>query len=161
MRQPRRRIKWFLSHRPTNESGQVAAGECLRHTWLATDIPPAGAYDAAAAYRLARDNGHLHRDSKAPLGAWLYWTGGSDGHGHTALAAKRRRIASTDVKGDATVGIVPQSYPETNWGLHYEGWSDWYGVTFTVGTLRHRKIAALRKRIRSLRQSIGKIKRHK
>lgn len=154
MRSPRKRLKWFLNNRPIDD------GMCLNHTWRATDIPNGGRPSAASALAWTRQAGKLRTDGKAPFGAWLYWSGGSDGNGHVALSARGKRIASTDVKGPATTGVVEQSWPVTHWGLRYEGWTDWYGVTFTVGTFRQRRLAVLRKRVKALRAQIGKLKRH-
>ena len=146
MRHPKARIKWFLSHRPPE------VGLCLRHTWQATDIPAAGSASAAEAVAYIRDHGHLHEHSNAPKGAWVLWTGGSNGYGHAALAMSRNRIASTDVKGPATVGVVDESWPSNHWGLHYAGWSDWYGVPFTVGPAWRRHLHTLRRRIARIRR---------
>lgn len=154
MRGPKERIKWFLNHPPRNSAGNVAAGQCLRHTWLATDIPAVGSPDADAAYRYVLGKGKLHRNKKAPVGAWMFWTGGSEGHGHVAIAMSGNRIASTDVNGPATTGVRPENWIEQNWGQHYEGWTDWYGVPFPVGS-------AWRLRIHKLKAQIGRIrKRH-
>lgn len=131
MRSVEERIKWFLTHAPRNSEGVVAAGQCLHHTWEATDIPPAGAADANACVALVRQAGKLHTDRNPPLGAWPLWT--SSNHGHAALTSGPGRIASVDVDGPASTGIVDLSYPEVMWGHTYAGWTDWYGQTFDVG----------------------------
>jgi hypothetical protein len=67
----------------------------------------------------------------------VLWT--SSTYGHAALSLGKHtvygwRIASTDVKGPATVGKVALNYPVTNWGHVYAGWTDWWGgETYPVG----------------------------
>lgn len=118
------RIHWFLTNHPS------AVGQCLRHTWQATDLPPVGMPDANAGWAHVRANGQLHRDGQPPRGAWVWWA--SPTHGHVALSLGDGFIASTDVRGPATVGRVPIDYPVNVWGHRYVGWSDWYGQTFQV-----------------------------
>jgi hypothetical protein len=43
------------------------------------------------------------------------------------------KIASVDVKGPQTTGVVSRDFPEREWGHTYEGWSRYYGVEFAVG----------------------------
>lgn len=124
MRTVAERIEWFREHKPS------AVGMCLRHTWLATDIPSVGMPDANAGAAYVRKHKRMHTDRKPPRGAWVWWA--SSNHGHVAIALGDERIVSTDVYGPATVGTVHQSFPETSWGQTYIGWSKWYGVPFAV-----------------------------
>lgn len=119
-----KRIDWFLEHNPS------AVGMCLNHTWLATDIPPAGCADANACVDYVRKHGELRDSRKAPRGAWVLYR--SSTYGHAALSLGDGKIASTDVNGPATTGKVPLDYPMTHWGHSYAGWTDWYGVRFPV-----------------------------
>lgn len=120
------RIKWFLSHKPDEE------GQCLHHVWEATAIPEQGIPNANEGWQYAARNGQLHAgDRSSPRGSWVYWSNAT--FGHVALSLGDGRIASTDVEGAATTGIVPLSWVETNWGQSYRGWTDWFGEFFDVG----------------------------
>lgn len=120
------RIHWFLTTKPPG------VGMCLRHTWLATDLPYVGIPDANAGWAYVKGNGKLYpKDRKPPRGAWVWYA--SPTHGHVGISLGDGVIASTDVNGPATTGRVQLSYPETVWGHRYVGWSDWFGESFTVG----------------------------
>lgn len=119
------RIKWFLSHNPAEE------GQCLHHVWEATDIPEQGIPNANEGWQYIARNGYLHRDRNPLKGAWVWYANST--FGHVALSDDHGLIDSTDVDGAATVGRVPLSWPEQNWGQRYVGWSSWFGESFDVG----------------------------
>jgi hypothetical protein len=146
MRSINERIDWFRSHTPS------AVGMCLRHTWLATDIPAVGLPDANAGVAYVKKHHKLHTDRHPPRGAWVWWT--SSTHGHVCLSLGDGRILSTDVKGPATTGVVGLSFPETQWGQRYAGWSSWYGVSFTVASDRRER---LQRRVMSLRKQLARV----
>ncbi len=123
-RKPNERIDWFLSNKPVKE------GRCLEHTWNATAIPSVGCDDANAGVAVVKNAGEM-RSGPPPRGAWCWWT--SVDHGHAALSMGDGNIASVDVAGPATTGVVPLSYPVEKWGHTYQGWSSFYGVEFDVG----------------------------
>lgn len=118
------RIHWFLTNHPGT------AGMCLRHTWQATAVPYVGIPDANAGWAYVKVNGHLHTDRNIPRGAWVWYS--SPSHGHVGIALGDGMLASTDVHGPGTTGRVPDTWPEQIWGHTYQGWSDWYGETFTT-----------------------------
>jgi hypothetical protein len=94
--------------------------------WKACRIPYTNSPDAAAAYRKAHDAGYIHTDDNPPRGAIVYWTGGSAKHGHVAisLGGSPVKIATTDAKPTGTeTGEHLLSWPRTQWGLTYKGWS--------------------------------------
>lgn len=103
------------------------AGMCLQWTRVQYGIA-AKHPDAAAAARSAT---RMHRgDRNPPRGVPVFWTGGSDGHGHVAIALGGGTIRSTDAAGAGRIGTVPLSWPEDRWGLTYVGWAeDLNGVT--------------------------------
>lgn len=139
MRSVHDRIAYFRAHPP------AAAGLCLRHTWQATDIPAVGMADANAGVELVKRAGYLHADRNPPRGAWVWWT--SPTHGHVCLSLGGDRILSTDVNGPATTGTVDLSFPETQWGHTYAGWSNWYGEAFTTARTRRRWLRRLLDRL--------------
>jgi len=59
----------------------------------------------------------------APPGALLFWSGGSAGHGHVAIAVGDGSCFSIDISGPGTVSRVPERMIGTLWGLPYKGWS--------------------------------------
>lgn len=124
VRGPKERIDWFLSNSPEDE------GRCLEHTWHATELPPVGCDDANHGVRVVKE-AHEMRSGDPPRGAWVWWT--SDTHGHAALSMGNGKIASVDVKGPKTTGVVSINFPENEWGHTYQGWSRYYGVEFAVG----------------------------
>ncbi len=135
-RSPNDRIKWFLSNKPSD------VGMCLNHTWIATDIPSANCADANAGVELVRAHKEM-RSGPPPRGAWCWWT--SSNHGHAALSVGNGKIASVDVNGPQTTGVVSLSYPVDVWGHVYQGWSDFFGVRFDVGGDEERRSADRRR----------------
>lgn len=126
MRGPKARIKWFLSNKPGR------GGLCARHTWhsLGPGVPALGAPDANAVVRISKAKGHLHagrKKRKPPKGAVVLWSGGRGRHGHAALSMGNGKIASTDVHGANTVGVVDLGWVERHWHYKYEGWLAFYG----------------------------------
>lgn len=98
---------------------------CAQHVRLALAAPLIHAPDATAAY-MKTPPVQVKYQHPAPRGTIHYWTGGAAGHGHVALALGDGRVASVDVNGSRTVGIVPLGWFGTHWpNLKYKGWS-WY-----------------------------------
>lgn len=106
-------IKWMNAHR------EGRAGWCLwtvQEAYAAPHVTP----DAAAAWRVSA---HKHHDDRPPRGALVYWTGGSAGHGHVAIALGDDMILSTDLPRWGSIGHTHLSTPRLKWGLHYAGWT--------------------------------------
>lgn len=125
---------WPAVQAARNQSEQGPAqdsGMCLRMVRECYGIGPVFA-DAAGAWRGAT---HKHGpDSPAPRGFPVFWTGGSSGHGHVAIATGDGRCWSTDILRPGMFDLVPISLIHTRWGLTYVGWSqDLNGVTITHG----------------------------
>lgn len=130
MRNYEERLKWFLNTRPQD------VGMCANHVARALDVPFIGADDATEAYEIILAAGHINTTSPVPTGAVMFWTGGGEGHGHVALrhpdGIKTSLVASTDVNGPRTTGVVPFSWFAQNWpNLKYRGWSWYWGNTNT------------------------------
>lgn len=59
----------------------------------------------------------------APPGALVFWSGGSRGHGHVAIAVGDGTCFSIDIGGPGTVTRVPTDTISRRWGMPYLGWS--------------------------------------
>lgn len=59
----------------------------------------------------------------APPGCLLYWGGGSQGHGHVAIADGFGGCWSIDISGPGTVTHVQAGTISARWGLPYLGWA--------------------------------------
>lgn len=74
---------------------------------------------------------HKHRTTdprKIPRGAAVFWSGGSEGHGHVAIATGWfSRCYSTDITRDGYFDRVPISEIHDRWGLTLLGWTDQLG----------------------------------
>lgn len=58
-----------------------------------------------------------------PPGALVFWSGGSQGHGHVAIAVGDGSCWSIDIAGPGTVSRAPVRSISQSWGLPYLGWS--------------------------------------
>jgi GH25 family lysozyme M1 (1,4-beta-N-acetylmuramidase) len=58
-----------------------------------------------------------------PAGALVFWSGGSAGHGHVAIADGTGYIWSIDISGPGTVSRVLTGTISSRWGLKYLGWT--------------------------------------
>lgn len=95
-------------------------GYCLKWVHNRAGIP-AKYLSASEAWRHAA---HKHRgDRTPPVGAAVYWTGGSHGFGHIAISVGHGKVRSTDAGGEGRVATVPVGWAHRAWGLHYAGWS--------------------------------------
>jgi len=103
-----------------NAQSNCDPGYCLKYTrtWLGIGSKEA---DAADAWRNAIGK---HPDDKhPPKGAPVFWLGGTNGHGHIALA-KADSMRSTDIPQTGTVGNDDGRWPREHWGLEYVGWAE-------------------------------------
>lgn len=107
--------------RAAEESWSNEPGMCLEWSRERADIGPLHP-DAAAAWEHAHHR--HHGDRNPPRGAMAYWTGGSEGHGHIAVAIGGGKVRSTDADGWGNVWTVDVGWPEREWGLTYAGWAD-------------------------------------
>ena len=96
-------------------------GHCLEWARERADIPP-WYDDAATAW--ANATGKRPGDRHPPVGAAVYWTGGSSGYGHIAISVGDGKVRSSDAGGEGRVETVPVDWAEKKWGLKYAGWSN-------------------------------------
>jgi hypothetical protein len=60
---------------------------------------------------------------KVPRGYPVFWSGGSAGHGHIAIAAGDGACWSTDIRRPGYFDRVPIDEIRTAWGLTLLGWT--------------------------------------
>lgn len=96
-------------------------GMCLQQVRLWADIP-ARYPDAATAWEHTEDR-HPGGTSTPPRGALVFWTGGSDGHGHIACSLGNGRIRTTDGDGPGRIATRPLTWITAEWGLPLAGWA--------------------------------------
>ena len=129
MRDVAERIDWLLAHKPK------AAGRCAEHVMNALNLERQGFANATQMADVVLKAGRMET-GPCPKGAIRYWTGGSKGYGHVAIEAADlldpAAVASVDVKGPGTVGVVSLAWITNTWGggskgLRYRGWSWWFG----------------------------------
>lgn len=63
-------------------------------------------------------------DRNPPLGVFVFWSGGSKGHGHAAISLGNGQVRSTDRPLSGLVGTVPLGSIGPAWGMTYLGWTD-------------------------------------
>lgn len=121
-RTPQQAAQWALSQVRKGVSGWQ--GLCEKFARSSYGLP--GQYhDAAAHWKDAVRKGRAHRGSTPPVGALVYWTGGSKGYGHAAVSIGGGKIVSTDIKRKGKADVVSIAYLNRAWGnLKYEGWAD-------------------------------------
>lgn len=108
--------------RTQSEDGPpFAVGMCLREVRECYQVGPKHP-DASTDWRESPSK-HIG-DRTPPRGVPVYWTGGSGGHGHIAIATGDGNIWSTDSRRPGYFDRVPLSAPERDWGLKYVGWSE-------------------------------------
>lgn len=97
------------------------------------------AWRIGALYSSAIDawHGAVHRhpgDRTPPLGAPMFYAGGSYGHVVVCVRHDDGRIRSTDMPSSGVVSEGALTWPETAWGSDYLGWTeDLNGVRLPLG----------------------------
>ena len=99
------------------------SGECLMavrecYGFPAVEDDAIGSWSSSA---------HKHRVSdpnRIPRGVPVYWSGGSKGHGHIAIANGDGTCWSTDIKRIGFFDRVPITQIHDHWGLTLLGWSE-------------------------------------
>jgi hypothetical protein len=109
--------------RDQSENGpRSAVGMCLQMVRTCYNIDPREA-DAISAWRTAEDKHRTTDPMKVPRGYPVFWSGGSAGHGHIAIAAGDGACWSTDIRRPGYFDRVPIDEIRTAWGLTLLGWT--------------------------------------
>lgn len=98
-------------------------GFCLRYVRTAYGVAPRF-LSAAEAWRKAEFKHPVTSGMQVPRGAPVYWTGGSQGFGHIAIAAGNGTCWSTDAGGEGVVAKVKIDDLTANWGIDFKGWAE-------------------------------------
>lgn len=98
-------------------------GLCLQ--WVRTWLGIAARYPTAAdAWAQARFRHPETDPAKIPRGVAVFWTGGSHGFGHVALATGNARCYSSDIVRDGQADHVDIDLIREKWGLELAGWTE-------------------------------------
>ena len=97
-------------------------GFCLRDVRKQYGID-AGSPTAIAAWNAA-GNKNTHTWYDAPAGVPVFWSGGSTGAGHIAIADGLGNVWSTDIRREGKFDLVPLAEIHNKWGLKYLGWTN-------------------------------------
>ena len=84
----------------------------------------ASGYASANAHWDAIPAKYKHSGNNPPAGALVFWSVGD--FGHVALSVGGGKVASTDIKRQGHVDVVPISLVATKWNARYRGWTDPY-----------------------------------
>jgi len=107
--------------RAAEATGYNTPGMCLRHCRTWADI--AALYGTAAEAWQHTDRRQFTRNP--PRGAFVFWTGGSKGYGHIAVALGGGLVRSTDAGGTGVVATRTIAWFDANWpSQNYVGWTD-------------------------------------
>lgn len=138
-------------------------GMCARWTRERFGLPALGDFDrdgdADAVDMWAASVLKNAGDRNPPSGVPVFWSGGSNGHGHAAVSLGNGYVRTIDRPTPGQVGTVPLGEIESAWGLKYLGWTiDLYGheipdpegdvarIAAALRVKRLEKLAATRKR---------------
>lgn len=99
---------------------------CKREVREAYGITQSHSDDAAEAWAEAKHKHPTDDPMAAPRGALLFWTGGSEGYGHVAIAAGHGMMWSTDIKRLGYFDLAPITDVRRKWGtsLRFVGWTE-------------------------------------
>lgn len=108
-----------------NESkhgGPVWKGLCLRFVRTMYAVP--SKYPTAISAWNGVPSKQRHGWYNAPAGVPVFWSGGSSGAGHVAIADGTGKCWSSDILREGHVDLVPITLIASKWGLHFEGWTE-------------------------------------
>lgn len=116
IREARRRSR---SRTPTS-----APGFCKREVRECYRITVSRSADAAQAWANARIRHPENDPSSIPRGVPVFWLGGSEGHGHVAIATGESGMWSTDIIRSGYFDRTGINRVARQWGLRLVGWSE-------------------------------------
>lgn len=103
-----------------------AIGMCGQFCAAAYGYGFSGYRDAVAQWQATPLSLRHEGERNAPRGALLFWSGGSQAHGHVAISDGAGNVWSIDISGPGTVSRVPAGTITSRWGLPYLGWAEPY-----------------------------------
>lgn len=96
--------------------------------------------DAEDGWKKGKANGKAVEASKInnlkdiPAAVMLYWTGGSNDHGHAAVGIGNGQMVSTDLPTSGKIGKVSISTAHDTWGLTFAGYLTIEGNGYDLGS---------------------------
>lgn len=110
-----------LARNQSDHGPRFRVGLCKRKTRELYGVASDGSEDATEAWKRT-DHRYGVPPADAPRGALIWWTGGSDGHGHVAVATGDGSCWSVDIKRTGYWDRVPIRYIAERWSaLHLAG----------------------------------------
>lgn len=100
----------------------VGVGMCLATVRQYYGVP-SGVATAADSWHMSAHKRQVHDGVACPRGAPVYWTGGSKGAGHIAIAIGGGLCYSTDWKEAGKIDIARIDDITTQWGLDFKGYT--------------------------------------
>ena len=98
-------------------------GLCLQRVRMCYGVGPRDP-DASTAWALAKYRHTQTNPVSIPRGVPVFWTGGSSGHGHIAIATGDGTCWSTDIRRTGYFDRVPIAEIHDRWGLTLVGWTE-------------------------------------
>jgi len=107
--------------RNAEQTGVNKPGYCLQHCRIWAGVA-AQHGTAAVAWAAALRKQY---DRNPPRGAFVFWTGGSQGYGHIVISLGGGLVRSTDAGGTGRVATRTIAWFDSNWpSQNYAGWTD-------------------------------------
>lgn len=107
------------------EGEPFEVGWCKRETREAYLIPSDGSDDATEAWDRADHKHPTTLTAGIPRGAFCWWAGGADNHGHVAIAAGNGLCWSVDIFRPGRWDLVAIDRVAQHWpNLRFVGWSE-------------------------------------
>jgi hypothetical protein len=105
------------------ETPSWAVGMCGQFCAAMYGYGASGYVDAVAQWQQTPSTLRHASLADAPAGGLLFWGGGSQGHGHVAIADGQGSCWSIDIGGPGTVSRVTAGTINARWGLPFLGWT--------------------------------------
>lgn len=119
---PRRAKALATAHADMVNDTELGEGMCLKNVRLWLEV--AAEYPTAIAAFKGAGNLDQHSWYNPPAGVPVFWSGGSTGAGHVALADGLGNVYSTDILRKGKCDLVPIATIHARWGLTYQGWTE-------------------------------------
>jgi hypothetical protein len=119
------------------ETRTFEEGHCLVFVRTMFNVP-AHFPSAAAAWQGAEFKHRTKTGMQVPRGAPVYWTGGSQGFGHIAIATGDGRCWSSDAGGPGRTAKVSIDELTDKWNLSFQGWTEDVNTVRVFAPRKHR-----------------------
>jgi hypothetical protein len=121
---PRHWFQAIARARTQSKQGpKFGTGLCLQRVRICYGIPALAA-DAIGAWNIAQTKHRVTDPTSIPRGFPVFWSGGSDGHGHIAISAGGGKCWSTDIERPGFFDYVDITEIRAKWGLTLLGYTE-------------------------------------